>query len=60
VGDGTVKTYQTKAALVRKINQTLLRYMDYTVVTVDGRYTAKFICLSDLEKETVMKEGFVM
>lgn len=55
-----MKTYQTKAALVRKINQTLLKYIDYTIVMVDGKYTAKFVCLSDLEKKTVNKEGFLM
>lgn len=55
-----MKTYQSKAALVRKINQTVLQYMDYTVVMIDGRYTAKFVCLSDLEKKTVAKEGFMM
>lgn len=55
-----MKTYQSKGALIRKIKQTLLQYMDYTIVMVDGKYTAKFVCLSDLEKKAVVKEGFMM
>lgn len=53
-----MKTYKSISSLRKKINQTLLKYMDYTVVVVDGMYSAKFDCLSDLEKKTVIKEGF--
>lgn len=55
-----MKTYNTKASLVRQVKKTLLQYMDYTIVEIDGKYTAKFVCLSDLEKKAVMKEGFTM
>lgn len=55
-----MKMYQTKSALVRKIKQTILQYMEYSVVVVDGKFTAKFVCLSDLEKNVVTKEGFLL
>lgn len=54
-----MKTYNSIQSLRRKINQTTLRFMDYTIVMVDGKYTAEFVCLSDLEKKTVVKEGFM-
>lgn len=56
-----MKAYQTLSSLTRKINQTQLKYVEYSVVQLgDGRFTAKFVCLSDLEKKAVEKEGFLM
>lgn len=56
-----MKAYQTQSSLIRKINQTLLKYVEYSIVQLaDGKFTAKFICLSDLEKKVVDKEGFLM
>lgn len=53
-----MKTYKNINSLRKKINQTLLKYVDYTVVVVDGMYSAKFVCFSELEKKAVIKEGF--
>lgn len=56
-----MKAYQTQSSLIRRINQTLLKYVEYSVVQLaDGKFTAKFVCLSDLEKKAVEKEGFIM
>lgn len=55
-----MKTYKLSGSVRKRINQTLLKYMDYIVVEVDGSFTAKFICFSELEKETVTKEGFLI
>ncbi len=55
-----MKTYKLSGSVRKKINQTLLKYMDYTIIQVDGGFTAKFVCLSDLEKKTVLKEGFLI
>jgi len=54
------KTYKLASSVRKRINQTILKYVEYTIVEVDGRFTAKFVCLSDLEKETVTKEGFLV
>lgn len=55
-----MKTYKLSGSARKRINQTLLKYMEYTIVKVDGGFTARFICFSDLEKETVLKEGFLI
>jgi hypothetical protein len=57
---GIMKTYKNISSLRKKINQTLLKYVDYTVVVVDGMYSAKFACFSELEKQAVIKEGFTL
>lgn len=55
-----MKTYKNIQSVRQQINKTLLKYVDYTIVNIDGRFTAKFNCLSDLEKKTVIKQGFVV
>jgi len=56
-----MKSYQTLSSLIRKINQSQLKYVEYTTVKLaDGKFTAKFVCLSELEKKAVQKEGFLM
>ena len=52
------KTYKCKASLKKRIDQTPLKYVDYDIAIVDGKYTAKFHCYSDLEIKVVIKEGF--
>jgi hypothetical protein len=55
-----MKIYKLSGSVSKKINQTLLKYMDYTIIQVTGGFTAKFVCFSDLEKKTVLKEGFII
>ena len=54
------KTYKLSGSVRKKINQSLLKYIEYTVVEVDGGFTAKFTCLSETEKKAVLKEGFLI
>ena len=54
------KTYKLSGSIRKKINQSLLKYIEYTVVEVDGGFTAKFTCLSETEKKAVLKEGFLI
>lgn len=55
-----MKPLKFASSVRKKINQTLLKYMDFTIIEVDGGFTATFICLSELEKKTVLKEGFLI
>jgi hypothetical protein len=54
-----MKIYKLKSSVHKRIKQTILKYVEYSVVMVDGGFTAKFVCLSELEKKTVLKEGFM-
>lgn len=55
-----MKTYKLSSSVRKRINQTILKYMDYDIVETDYGFTAKFVCFSDREKETVTKEGFLI
>lgn len=55
-----MKIYKLTSSIRKRINQTILKYIEYTIVEVDGGFTAKFVCFSDLEKKAVLKEGFIM
>lgn len=55
-----MKTYKLASSVRKRINQTILKYVEYTIIEVDGAFTAKFVCLSDLEKKAILKEGFIM
>lgn len=55
-----MKPMKFSSSVRKKINQTLLKYMDFIIIEVDGGFTAAFICLSELEKKTVLKEGFLI
>lgn len=55
-----MKTYKLKSSVHKRINQTTLKYVEYEIVQVDGGFTAMFLCLSDIEKKAVLKEGFVL